>query len=66
MEDLKTKMFSVSLVYTRNTGNQVETDLCVGHIEAVNEHEALGKIIIQLDEQMKGFVLVCKVVKEFK
>lgn len=66
MEEIKTKIFSVSLAYTRNTGNQVETDLRVAHIEAINKHEALGKIISQLDEQMKGFVLVCKVVKEFK
>lgn len=66
MENTEQKSFSVSLVYTRNIGNHFETDLRVSHLLAVNEYEALGKTIKNLDEEMKGFVLTCKVVKEFK
>lgn len=66
MENTEQKQFSVSLVYTKTEGGQINTDLRVDHLFAVNEYEALGKIIKQLDDEMQGFVIACKVVKEFK
>lgn len=66
MENTDQKQFSVSLVYTKQTMQNIEIALRVQHLEAVNEHEALGKAIYSFSEEMKDYVLVCRVIMEIK
>lgn len=66
MKNTEQKQYSVSLVYTKTKDEQINTDLRVAHLCAINEHEALGRVINQIDDEMKDYVLVCKIVKEFK
>ena len=54
--------FSVSLVYIKNIVNGNETALRVLITKASSEEEALGKAIINFNDEMANFNLSCKVV----
>ena len=54
--------FSISLVYLKNIPNGQEIALRVLITNAYSEEEALGKGLLNFDEEMKGFNLSNKVV----
>ncbi len=54
--------FSVSLVYIKSIPTGVETALRVLITNAVSEEEALGKAIMNFNDEMKNFNLSNKVV----
>ncbi len=54
--------FSVSLVYIKNILNGNESALRVLITKASSEEEALGKAIINFNDEMANFNLSCKVV----
>ena len=56
--------FSVSLVYTKNIPNGIETGLRVLITKANSSQEALGKGIECFEKEMKGFNISNKVVLE--
>ena len=56
--------YTVSLVYTRNVPNGIETALKVIVFGASSRAEALGKAIHHYTEEMSGYVLANHVTRE--
>jgi len=53
--------YLVSLVYTKNENGKTLTDLRHAIRECNSREEALGMLILQLDEEMNGWSLTNKV-----